>query len=87
MHYYRSVADICAGQSYQYLALVRNFCPECGIQMTSTLADPDHDFAGVMALNVRAFSGMSYDKIKIIYVDMKDEPPEYDVDNIPTEGS
>ncbi len=51
--------------------------------MTSSLADPAHEMAGVIALNVRAFHDMDYNKIKIIYVDMKDEPPEYDVDTIP----
>ena len=48
--------------------------------MTITFADPQHQNAGIIALNVRAFRGIDYDKLKILYADMKDEPPLYDPD-------
>ena len=70
-------------QSYQYLHAFRNFCPECGIQMTITLTDPIPNQTEIVALNVRAFQDIDYEKIKIVYVDMKDEGVVYDVDAIP----
>ena len=66
--------------------MLRNFCPSCGVQLTITPDSPDHPFAGVVALNVRAFRDIDPDKIKILYSDMKDEPPLYDPDAKPTEG-
>ena len=47
--------------------------------MTITLADSDE----IIALNVRAFSGIDPDQIKVLWVDMKDEEPRYDPDSMP----
>ena len=69
-------------QSYVYLLTSRKFCPNCGTQMIITAADPNKEYIGIMALNVRAFQSVDYDKIKIRYADMKDEEPLYDVDAI-----
>ena len=69
-------------QSYRYLALNRNFCPNCGTQLTITVAEPNPKTPAIMALNVRAFQGIDYDKIKIQYVSMKDEEPMYDPETI-----
>jgi hypothetical protein len=51
--------------------------------MTGTIVKPGLDDQKIMALNVRAFSGVDFDQIKIRYVDMKDEEPQYDVDAMP----
>jgi hypothetical protein len=51
--------------------------------MTGTMVKPGPGDQKIMALNVRAFSGVDFDKIKIRYVDMKDEDPQYDVDAMP----
>lgn len=51
--------------------------------MTITLVEPYEPGHEIVGLNVRAFQDMDYDKIKIVYADMKDEPPEYDVDAMP----
>ncbi len=48
--------------------------------MTTILADPNH---GIMSLNVRAFSDIDSDKIKVRWVEMRDATPEYDVDKMP----
>lgn len=70
-------------QSYRYQQAFRHFCPECGIQLTITLVEPFEAGREIVGLNVRAFQDMDYDKIKIVYADMKDEEPLYDVDAMP----
>ncbi len=67
-------------QSYRYLSMLRKFCPKCGIQMTITFADQDHALTGNVSVNVRTFLDAEYEKIKVLYVDMKDEEPLYDPD-------
>lgn len=52
--------------------------------MTITLVDPNHAAADIVALNVRAFQDIDYDKVKILYVSRKDDEPLYDVDGIPS---
>ena len=52
--------------------------------MTITMISPNHEFAGVVALNVRAFQDVDPDKIKVRWVDMKDEEPIYDPDIQPS---
>ena len=51
--------------------------------MTGTIVKPGPDDQKIIALNVRAFSAVDFDKIKIRFVDMKDEEPQYDVDAMP----
>jgi hypothetical protein len=51
--------------------------------MTTTIADPNHEGQEIMSLNVRAFSDIDSDKIKVRHVEMRDAEPEYDVDKMP----
>jgi hypothetical protein len=51
--------------------------------MTTTIADPNHEGEEIMSLNVRAFSDIDSDKIKVRHVEMRDAEPEYDVDKMP----
>lgn len=51
--------------------------------MTLTLAEPFEKGHEIVGLNVRAFQDMDYDKIKIVYVDMKNEEPLYNVNKMP----
>jgi hypothetical protein len=69
-------------QSYHYLSNARNFCQNCGIHMTVTLINPNHEMAGNLAVNVRTFLDVDYDKIKVLWVDMKDEDPQYEPDAV-----
>ena len=48
--------------------------------MTITLAEPFEPGHEIVGLNVRGFHDMDYNKIKIVYADMKDEEPLYDVE-------
>ncbi len=48
--------------------------------MTITFADQDHALTGNVSVNVRTFLDAEYEKIKVLYVDMKDEEPLYDPD-------
>lgn len=51
--------------------------------MTTTIVEGDLAGNGIVSLNVRAFRNIDYEKIRIRYVDMKDEEPVYDVDAMP----
>ena len=51
--------------------------------MTISLVGPGDEDAGIVALNVRAFHDIDYEKIEIRYANMKDEGPKYDVDEMP----
>jgi hypothetical protein len=50
--------------------------------MTSTVPDPNSQCAGVVSVNVRAFMDVDHADIKVLYVNMKDEDPQYDPDAI-----
>ena len=60
--------------------MLRRFCSICGIQMMTTFADPEHELAGNVSVNVRTFLDVDYEKIKVLNVDMKGEEPLYDPD-------
>lgn len=60
--------------------MLRRFCPNYGVQMTISFADTKHELAGSVLVNVCAFLYVDYEKIKVLYVDMKDEEPLYDPD-------
>ena len=74
-------------KSYQYLSAIRDFCPECGTHMIIRLADQGPSQTGVVALNVRAFRDIDPNEMKVLWVSMKDEEPNYDPDNFPTSSA
>lgn len=51
--------------------------------MTTTLAESNTEGQKIMSLNVRAFSDIDSDNIKVRHVEMRDAEPEYDVDKMP----
>ena len=52
--------------------------------MTISAANQNTASAGIVALNVRAFRDIDYDRVKIQYVNMKDKEPLYDPDALPS---
>ena len=51
--------------------------------MTITPNKPTEGSPEIVALNVRAFTDIDTDKIKVRWVEMRDAEPEYNVDAMP----
>ena len=53
--------------------------------MMTALADSHHEHAANVAVNVRTFVDVEHADVKVLWVDMKDEDPQYSPDGIRTQ--